>query len=90
MTNCDKCGKRIWFTQSKFTFVSMSELGTRNVVCHLNCVIQGGINLKDGFPNVDMFKIADEINGRIDVGGGTFDPKANISDLDKDLADSLK
>ena len=87
---CDKCGKRIWFYHSKFTFVSMSDSGTKNIVCHLKCIIKGGINLNEGFPNVDMFKLADEISSRIDIGGGTFDPQANISDLDKDLADSLK
>ncbi len=68
----------------------MSEEGTKNIVCHLNCIIKGGINLKEGLPNIDMFKLAEELSSRVDIGGGTFDPKSNIGDLDKDLADSLK
>ena len=53
----------------------MSNKGVRKVVCHLNCIIGKGIDLKNG------------LGVRVDV---MADPKKSIYDIDQDLKESWK
>lgn len=75
MAKCGKCGHRIWFFQSEFVFVQMSIKGVRRVVCHLDCIIGKGIDLKDG------------LGSGVDV---MADPNKSIYDIDQDLKETWK